>query len=93
MILGLLRDALSPLARVATAGDGADALLKAVEDTPDLLVSDFRMAVGRLWWRVLKRRSQKARVSRAQMERRMARWVPQTHVCHPYPWQRFGVIT
>src|SRR6266511_867707 len=48
-------------------------------------VSDFRMAVGRLWWRVLKRRSQKARVSRAQMERRMARWVPQTHVCHPYP--------
>ena len=56
-------------------------------------VSDFRMAVGRLWWRVLKRRSQKARVSRAQMERRMARWVPQTHVCHPYPWQRFGVIT
>jgi len=44
MVLGLLRDALSPLARVATAGDGADALLKAVEDTPDLLVSDFRMA-------------------------------------------------
>src|SRR5436190_15520748 len=43
MVLGLLRDALSPLARVATAGDGADALLKAVEDTPDLLVSDFRM--------------------------------------------------
>ena len=56
-------------------------------------VSAFRMAVGRIWWRVLKRRSQKARVSRAQMERRTARWVPQTHVCHPYPWQRFGVIT
>jgi RNA-directed DNA polymerase len=56
-------------------------------------VSDFRMAVGRLWWRVLKRRSQKGRVARAQMERRIARWVPQTHVCHPYPWQRFGAIT
>jgi RNA-directed DNA polymerase len=55
-------------------------------------VSDFRMAVGRIWWRTLKRRSQKARVSRAQMERRVARWVPPTRVCHPYPWQRFGVI-
>ena len=43
MVLGMLRDALSPLARVTTAGDGADALLKAVEEAPDLLISDFRM--------------------------------------------------
>jgi CheY-like chemotaxis protein len=43
MVLGLLRDALEPLAKVTTAGDGADALLKAVEETPDLLVSDYRM--------------------------------------------------
>jgi CheY-like chemotaxis protein len=28
----MLRDALTPLAHVTTAGDGADALLKAVED-------------------------------------------------------------
>jgi RNA-directed DNA polymerase len=56
-------------------------------------VSDFRMAVGRIWWRVLERRSQKAHVSWTQMKRRIARWVPQTRVCHPYPWQRFGVIT
>jgi Response regulators consisting of a CheY-like receiver domain and a winged-helix DNA-binding domain len=39
----MLRDALTPLAHVTTAGDGADALLKAVEDAPDLLVSDYRM--------------------------------------------------
>jgi DNA-binding response OmpR family regulator len=43
MILGMLRDALAPLAKVTTAGDGADALLKAVDDAPDLLVSDYRM--------------------------------------------------
>lgn len=43
MVLGMLRDALAPLAKVTTAGDGADALLKAVDDAPDLLVSDFRM--------------------------------------------------
>jgi len=43
MVLGMLRDALSPLARVTTANDGADALLKAVDDPPDLVVSDYRM--------------------------------------------------
>jgi DNA-binding response OmpR family regulator len=43
MVLAMLRDALTPLARVTTAGDSADALLKAVEDAPDLLVSDYRM--------------------------------------------------
>src|SRR5215831_2368792 len=43
MVLAMLRDAIAPLTRVTTAGDGADALIKAVEDTPDLLVSDFRM--------------------------------------------------
>jgi DNA-binding response OmpR family regulator len=43
MILGMLRGALSPHAIVATASDGADALLKAVDDPPDVLVSDYRM--------------------------------------------------
>ena len=43
MILGMLQNALTPLSQVSTAADGADALLKAVEDPPDLLVSDYRM--------------------------------------------------
>lgn len=43
MVLGMLRDALTSMAHVTTAGDGADALLKAVDDAPDLLVSDYRM--------------------------------------------------
>ena len=43
MVLGMLRNALTPLAIVTTASDGADALLKAVDDPPDLLVSDYRM--------------------------------------------------
>src|SRR5919109_1460500 len=56
-------------------------------------VSDFRMGVTRIWRRVLKRRSQKSHMPWARMRHYIARWVPQTHVCHPYPWQRFGVIT
>jgi CheY-like chemotaxis protein len=43
MVLGMLQQALSPLAKVTTATDAADALLKAVDDTPDLLVCDYRM--------------------------------------------------
>ena len=43
MILSMLQGALTPLASVTTASDGADALLKAVDDPPDLLVSDYRM--------------------------------------------------
>jgi len=43
MIVGMLRNALTPLANVTAATDAAEALLKAVEDPPDLLVSDYRM--------------------------------------------------
>jgi len=43
MVLGMLRSALTPLANVTTSNDSADALLKAVDDPPDLLVSDYRM--------------------------------------------------
>src|SRR5437016_619793 len=43
MVLGMLRGALTPLANVTTSNDSADALLKAVDDPPDLLVSDYRM--------------------------------------------------
>jgi CheY-like chemotaxis protein len=43
MVLGMLEQALAPLAQVTTASDSADALLKAVDDVPDLLVCDYRM--------------------------------------------------
>jgi CheY-like chemotaxis protein len=43
MVMGLLRSALTSLAAVTTATDATDALLKAIDDPPDLLVSDYRM--------------------------------------------------
>jgi len=43
MIVEMLRQALSQYCLVHIAGDGADALLKAVEDTPDLIISDYIM--------------------------------------------------
>ena len=43
MVLGMLKQSLSTLGQVATAADAADALLKAVDDPPELLVTDYRM--------------------------------------------------
>jgi CheY-like chemotaxis protein len=44
MVLGMLQQALVPLAQVTTATDAADALLKAVDEPPELLVCDYKMA-------------------------------------------------
>src|SRR5437764_13586481 len=43
MVLSMLEQALTPFARVTAAGDAADALLKAVDEPPELLVCDYRM--------------------------------------------------
>ena len=43
MVLGMLQHALSPLANVTAASESADALLKAVDDPPDLVVCDYRL--------------------------------------------------
>jgi CheY-like chemotaxis protein len=43
MVLSMLQEALSSFAHVVSAGDAADALLKAVDDPPELVVCDYRM--------------------------------------------------
>jgi CheY-like chemotaxis protein len=43
MVLGMLQEALAPMGQVSIATDAADALLKAVDDLPDVLISDYRM--------------------------------------------------
>jgi CheY-like chemotaxis protein len=43
LVLNMLENALTPFARVVSAGDAADALLKAVDDPPELVVCDYRM--------------------------------------------------
>ena len=53
----------------------------------------FRQAIGRLWWRALKRRSQSHHLSWERMRRYIDRWLPPARICHPYPLVRFGAIT
>jgi CheY-like chemotaxis protein len=43
LIRELMAQALDPLCKVTIAADGADALLKAVDAPPDLIITDFKM--------------------------------------------------
>jgi CheY-like chemotaxis protein len=65
MVLGMLQHSLSTLAQVTTAPDGAEALLKAIDDPPDLLIADYSMQGmdGRQLAEKIKARPQTARTS------------------------------
>ncbi len=65
MVLGMLQQALSSLGEVAVGTDAADALLKAVDDPPDVLISDYRMPGmdGRQLLEKLKSRPATARIA------------------------------
>ena len=56
-------------------------------------LSAFRNAVGRMWRRVLRRRSQTHRLPWHLMHHYISRWLPTVRICHPYPLVRFGVVT
>jgi len=43
MIIGMLRHELAELAPVTTANNGADALAHAIDDPPDLIITDYQM--------------------------------------------------
>jgi RNA-directed DNA polymerase len=53
----------------------------------------FRFNVGRLWYRSLRRRSQRKRLTWERMRRLINHWLPWPRVHHPYPLRRLGVIT
>ena len=53
----------------------------------------FRFHVARLWFRTLKRRSQRHRMNWTRMTRIINRWLPIPQILHPYPEQRLRVIT
>src|SRR5512142_1448524 len=64
MVLGMLRSGLSSLASVSAATDGADALLKVIDEPFDLIVSDYDMPGmnGRQLLEKLKARPATARI-------------------------------
>jgi RNA-directed DNA polymerase len=51
----------------------------------------MRYHLTRLWLRTLRRRSQKGRLSWQRMSQIAEDWLPQPHILHPWPEQRFAV--
>jgi len=56
-------------------------------------MSTFRHEVSRLWFKTLRRRSQKTRLNWNRMRRLEKRWLPVPKIRHPYPEQRLHVFT
>ncbi len=64
MVLGMLRQALAPMANISAASDGADALLKIIDEPFDLIISDYQMSGmdGRALFDKVKGRASTARI-------------------------------
>jgi group II intron reverse transcriptase/maturase len=56
-------------------------------------ITSFRSAIGRVWWSVLRRRSQGNHLPWRRMQPLIDTWLPLARICHPYPLVRLGVIT
>jgi RNA-directed DNA polymerase len=56
-------------------------------------LQQFREEVSKMWKRSLSRRSHKGYVKVERMKRYEAKWLPVARICHPYPHERFGVMT
>jgi DNA-binding response OmpR family regulator len=64
MILEMLRAALAPFSTVSTLTDGADAMLRAIDDKPDLIIADYTLEAmdGKQLVQKLKSRSATAHI-------------------------------
>jgi group II intron reverse transcriptase/maturase len=56
-------------------------------------VRAFRTQATRHWYKALRRRSQKTRLTWARMNRIAKRWLPHIRVTHPFPQVRFAART
>ncbi len=54
---------------------------------------EFRVQVARHWYKALRRRSQRTRLSWPRMNRLVARWLPAVRVTHHHPNERFDART
>lgn len=52
-------------------------------------IGAFRTQVARLWYRTLRRRSQKTRLNWDRMQKHIDAWLPPARILHPWPGQRF----
>jgi RNA-directed DNA polymerase len=54
-------------------------------------LSTFRYKVTELWWRTLRRRSQRDGFTWTRMAKLADAWLPKPHILHRWPFERFAV--
>ena len=64
----------------------------AVPDNIDA-VRAFRDQAAKHWFRALRRRSQRTRLTWERMNRLVVRWLPRVRILHPWPEERFDAKT
>ena len=57
-----------------------------------MAITAFRDQVTRLWFKSVRRRSQKTRINWTRMHRIATRWLPRPRNTHPYPSVRFAAM-
>jgi RNA-directed DNA polymerase len=55
-------------------------------------LGSFRTQCTRLWYKTLRRRSQKTRLKWDRMKELAKAWLPPARILHPWPEERFGVF-
>lgn len=58
-----------------------------------MALETFRNAITHRWYRSLRRRSQRCRLTWKRMDALATRWLPRAHILHPWPGQRFDART
>ena len=53
----------------------------------------FRNQTAKLWYRSLRKRSQRTRMTWERMGKVVAQWLPPARILHPWPEQRFAAMT
>ena len=54
-------------------------------------LNQFRVAIQKIWLKILRRRSQRAhRMTWAKFGKLCRRWLPNAKIIHPYPEERFA---
>jgi RNA-directed DNA polymerase len=56
-------------------------------------LTTFRSVLTRMWYKTLRRRSQKSRITWKRMNRLAKIWLPIAFICHPYPNKCMRVTT
>jgi RNA-directed DNA polymerase len=56
-------------------------------------IEAFRSEIAKLWYKILRRRSQRTRMTWERMGKIIDLWFPRARILHPWPDQRFAVMT